>query len=87
MRPSGCATIWARSTRTGPKKTGTGTDEAARAGGCPSWPLRFEPQQRTPPERWAELLADVTEFVDALIADTASELGTWDAEAALVLDG
>jgi hypothetical protein len=38
--------------------------------------------ERAPPERWAELLADVSEFVDPLIADTEGELTTWDGGAA-----
>jgi hypothetical protein len=32
-----------------------------------------------PPERWADLLAEVSEFVDPLIADVGGELTTWDA--------
>jgi hypothetical protein len=44
--------------------------------------LRRLAYQRTPPERWADLLADVSEFVDTLIADTRRELTTWDAVAA-----
>ena len=33
------------------------------------------------PELWAELVADVSEFVDTLIADISGELTTWDARA------
>lgn len=43
--------------------------------------LRRLAYQRPPPERWADLLADVSEFVDTLIADVGGELTTWDAHA------
>jgi hypothetical protein len=43
--------------------------------------LRRLAYQRPPPERWADLVADVSEFVDTLIADVGGELTIWDAHA------
>ena len=37
--------------------------------------------QRVPPARWRELLADITGFVDPLIASVDGELTAWDPEA------
>jgi hypothetical protein len=37
--------------------------------------------QRPPPELWVDLLADVSDFVDTLIADTTDKLTTWDPDA------
>lgn len=41
--------------------------------------LRRLAYQRPPPKLWADLLADVSEFVDTLLADISGELTTWDA--------
>ncbi len=41
--------------------------------------LRRLAYQRPAPELWADLLADVSEFVDTLIGDISGELTTWDA--------
>ena len=43
--------------------------------------LRRLAYQLPPPELWAVLAADVSEFVDTLIADISGELTTWDARA------
>ena len=43
--------------------------------------LRRLAYQLPPPELWADLVADVSEFVDTLIADISGELTTWDARA------
>ena len=43
--------------------------------------LRRLAYQLPPPELWAVLVADVSEFVDTLIADISGELTTWDARA------
>ena len=41
--------------------------------------LRRLAYQRPAPELWADLLGDVSEFVDTLIGDISGELTTWDA--------
>ena len=43
--------------------------------------LRRLAYQRLPPRSWADLLADVREFVDTLLADVGGELTTWDVHA------
>jgi hypothetical protein len=35
-----------------------------------------------PPERWSDLIAEVIEFVDPLLADTDKRLSPWDPEQA-----
>ena len=43
--------------------------------------LRRLAYQRLPPRSWADLLADVREFVDPLLADIVGDVTTWDVHA------